>query len=111
MQRTVLVRSCLCSLLIAVVLVSGSNGQRRRGFPLPPPPAVPDGPTSPYPPASAQKLDMIAMEREARELSALAASIPGDVEQLKKGLRPKDAVDKLKRIEKLSKMLRGQIRP
>ena len=51
------------------------------------------------------------MEREARELSALAASIPGDVEQLKKGLLPRDALDKLKRIEKLSKQLRAQIQP
>jgi hypothetical protein len=49
------------------------------------------------------------MEREAQELSALASSIPGDVDQLKKGLLPKDLVDKLKRIEKLSKQLRGQI--
>ena len=36
------------------------------------------------------------MEREARELSARASSVPGDVEQLKKGLLPSDAVDKLK---------------
>jgi len=51
------------------------------------------------------------MEREAKEMAALAVSIPGDIEQLKKGLLPKDAFDKLKRIEKLSKQLRGQIRP
>jgi len=57
------------------------------------------------------RLDTFAMEREARELSALASSIPGDVEQLKKGLLPSDAVDKLKRIEKLSRQLRRQIRP
>ncbi len=44
-------------------------------------------------------------------MAALAASIPGDIEQLKKGLLPSDAIDKLKRIEKLSKQLRGQIRP
>jgi hypothetical protein len=51
------------------------------------------------------------MEREARELSTLAGSIPGDVDQLKKGLLPRDAKDKLKRIEKLAKQLRGQIQP
>jgi hypothetical protein len=51
------------------------------------------------------------MEREARQLSALASSIPGDVEQFQKRLLPSNAVDKLKRIEKLSKQLRGQIRP
>ena len=51
------------------------------------------------------------MEREAKELSALATSIPGDVEQLKKGLLPRDAFEKLKRIERLSKQLRSQMRP
>jgi len=49
------------------------------------------------------------MEREAKELAQLASSIPGDVEQLKQGLLPKDTVEKLKRIEKLSKQLRAQI--
>jgi hypothetical protein len=51
------------------------------------------------------------MEREARELSNLAGSIPGDVDQVKKGLLPKNAMDKLKRIEKLAKQLRSQIQP
>ncbi|MFY9560318.1 MAG: hypothetical protein WAQ52_08810 [Terriglobales bacterium] len=110
MQRTAIGKSCLGTLLIAGVLVSGSSGQRRRGYPKPPPPpVVQDQPASE--PKSIQRLDTFAMEREARELSALASSIPGDVEQLKKGLLPKDAMDKLKRIEKLSKQLRGQIRP
>jgi len=49
------------------------------------------------------------MERESKELSQLAGSIPGDVELLKRGLLPKDVVGKLKRIEKLSKHLRSEI--
>ncbi|MBI3646078.1 MAG: hypothetical protein HY233_08965 [Acidobacteriales bacterium] len=109
MQRTVLGRACLGSVLTILVLVTVSNGQRRRGFPLPPAPPVQEQPAPE--PKTSRRSDTVAMEREARELSALAASIPGDVEQLKKGLLPKDAVDKLKRIEKLSKQLRGQIQP
>ena len=110
MQRTAIGRFCLGTLLLAMVLVSGSSGQRRRGYPKPPGPLVArDEPTSDT--KSSHRLDTFAMEREARELSALASSIPDDVEQLKKGLLPSDAVDKLKRIEKLSKQLRGQIRP
>ena len=110
MQRTAFGRFCLGTLLITIVLVSGSSGQRRRGYPKPPPPPVAqDDPTSDT--KSIHRLDTLTMEREAQELSALASSIPGDVEQLKKGLLPSDAVDKLKRIEKLSKQLRGQIRP
>jgi hypothetical protein len=50
------------------------------------------------------------MEREAKEMTALAATIPNDIEQLKKGLLPRDAFDRLKRIEKLSKLLRSQMR-
>jgi len=56
-------------------------------------------------------LDIVTIEREAKEMAALASTIPGDVEQLKKGLLPSSALDKLKRIEKLSKHLRGRIRP
>ena len=110
MHQTMIRRVCLCSVLVGLVLVSGSSGQRRRGLPRPPPPAdTLEQPTPETRPV--QRLDTFAMEREARELSALAGSIPGDVEQLKKGLLPKDAVGKLKRIEKLSKQLRGQIQP
>jgi hypothetical protein len=41
----------------------------------------------------------------------LSATVPNDIEQLKKGLLSKDVPDKLKRIEKLSKQLRGTISP
>jgi hypothetical protein len=109
--RTALIRSCLGIFLLAVAMVSGSGAQRRRGYPTPPPPVVPDGPTSPEPKFSPHRLDTVMMDREAKEMAALAASVPGDIEQLKKGLLPRDAFDKLKRIEKLSKQLRGQMRP
>lgn len=111
MQRTMFGRSSLYSLLIVVVLVSGSNGQGRHGYPSPPTPAAHDAPTPSEPKFSVHRLDSVTIEREAKEMAALAASIPGDIEQLKKGLLPSDAIDKLKRIEKLSKQLRGQIRP
>jgi hypothetical protein len=110
MQRTAIGRFCLGTSLIAMVLVSGSSGQHRRGYPTPPEPSVAKDERAPET-KSIHRLDTFTMEREAQELSTLASSIPGDVEQLKKGLLPSDAIDKLKRIEKLSKQLRGQIRP
>jgi hypothetical protein len=55
------------------------------------------------------RTNILEMERESKELSQLAGSIPGDVELLKRGLLPKDVVGKLKRIEKLSKHLRSEI--
>lgn len=114
MQQTMALRTSLSKALVVLVVVlglgGGSSGQHRRSFPQPPPPSVvPDQPAPEAKPM--QRLDTFTMEREAHELSALAASVPGDVDQLKKGMLPKDAVDKLKRIEKLSRQLRGQIRP
>jgi hypothetical protein len=57
----------------------------------------------------AARLDLAELRREARELLELSQSLQGDVESLNRGLFPKDITDKLKRIEKLSKHLRGEI--
>jgi len=102
-------RFALVSLLIAFVLVGASIGQRGN-YPKPPASAIP-GQLPPPETKVFRRLDTIEMEREARELSALATSVPGDVDLLKKGLLPKDAAEKLRRIEKLSKRLRAQIPP
>ncbi len=108
MQPRRLLRPCLAILLFAlfaVALSSGAGGQHRRGYPVPPAPATPDAPAAPEPKLSTHHFDSVTMEREAKEMAAVAASIPGDIEQLKKGLLPSNAFDKLKRIEKLSKQL------
>lgn len=49
------------------------------------------------------------LRREAEELAQLAQSIPLEIEQVSKGLLPKDLNAKLKRIQKLSKRLRSEI--
>ena len=49
------------------------------------------------------------MRDQARELAELAQSIPDDVFRVSNGTLPKDMSEKLKRIEKLSKALRGEI--
>jgi hypothetical protein len=49
------------------------------------------------------------MRDQALELAELARSIPADVSQVSNGTLPKDMSEKLKRIEKLSKALRGEI--
>jgi hypothetical protein len=109
MRGRVVARAFLGSILgIVLVLAEGSYGQRPRHLPSPPPPVIGE----PLPqPKSPPKPNTAAMEQEARELADLAATVPGDVEQLKKGLLPKDVLDKLKRIEKLSKQLRSQVQP
>jgi hypothetical protein len=59
----------------------------------------------------AARLDVSALQREAKELLDLSQSVQPEIESLKHGLLSKDLADKLKRIEKLSKRLRGEIAP
>ncbi len=54
-------------------------------------------------------LDMLGLQRDAQELADLSASIPTDVKRVNRGLLPKDLVEKLKRVEKLSKHLRSEL--
>ena len=56
-------------------------------------------------------VDLAKLKRDADELASLAHSIPPDIEQVSKGMLPKDMVEKLKRIEKISKHLRGELAP
>jgi len=42
-------------------------------------------------------------------LAELAQSVPADVIQIEQGKSPKDADDRLKRIEKISQQLRGEL--
>jgi hypothetical protein len=53
--------------------------------------------------------DPVLMQEQARELSALAQTIPTAIAQFNSGALPKDMSEKLKRIEKLSKTLRGEM--
>jgi len=80
----------------------------------------------PYPPEGADKtitnenskdhgqkhhVDTLELQREASELSDLAKTLPSDIGQVSQGLLPKDVIEKLKKIEKLSKHLRGELAP
>jgi Skp family chaperone for outer membrane proteins len=57
------------------------------------------------------KQDPAQLQREARELLDLSQSLQLDIESLNRGLHPKDTSEKLKRIQKLAKHLRGEIEP
>jgi hypothetical protein len=84
------------------------------GAPVPPgygtpPPAIHVPPYSSRSPAS--PVDPAALQREAKELLELSQSVQPDIESLGRGLLSKNLIDKLKRIEKLSKHLRSEIAP
>jgi len=53
-------------------------------------------------------VDMVRLQHDAQELADLSAPIPSDV-KLANRLLSKDLIDKLKRVEKLSKHLRGEL--
>jgi hypothetical protein len=57
------------------------------------------------------KQDPAQLPREARELLDLSQSLQLDIESVNRGLHPKDTIEKLKRIQKLAKHLRGEIEP
>jgi hypothetical protein len=51
----------------------------------------------------------LQLQKDAKELGELCASVPGDMARVKQGLLSKDLVEKLKRVEKLSKAVREQM--
>ncbi len=65
----------------------------------------------PPPIAKRSHLDAAKLQHDADELARLAQTIPADVAIIQKGLLPKDTIEKLKLIEKLSKHLRRQLNP
>jgi hypothetical protein len=60
--------------------------------------------------ATATRIDPNQLQREARELLELSQSLQPDMQHLQQGLLPKNTLEKLKRIENLSKHLRGELR-
>jgi len=98
-----------CCVMALLILGAGLHAQRRAaGFPTPPSPSDHSNAEQPRTERMRPQMDFLAMERESKELSDLSQTIPGDVELLKKGLLPKNMIDKLKKIEKLSKHLRSE---
>ena len=101
-------------LVVFLGLCMQTFGQRvPPGAPVPrsaadPPVASPSGPvrssTTPRP-----HVDPLELQREAKQVLELSQSIQSDFESINRGLLPKDTIEKLKRIERLSKHLRTQI--
>jgi hypothetical protein len=54
-------------------------------------------------------LDMSKLQHQAQELADLSSSIPADIHRVNSGVLSKELLDKLRRVEKLSKQLRGEL--
>ena len=82
------------------------------GIPPPPAPLDPDhGKTAPEQPKMQRRLDPVKLQKDADDLARTAQTIPTDVASIRRGTLPKDTVQKLKEIEKLSKRLRSELSP
>jgi hypothetical protein len=57
------------------------------------------------------QVDLVKLQQEADDLARTAQTIPADVAGVRRGTLPKDIIEKLKRIEKLSKQLRNELNP
>jgi hypothetical protein len=103
-----------CLLIVLVALTFAPSGFVQTAKPIPPGIREVDkmpGPAdvAPLNQSESNHPSPQMMRDQARELATLAGTIPGDVSQFTNGSLPKDMSEKLKRIEKLSKALRGEL--
>jgi hypothetical protein len=96
--------------LILTLLVASAIPQTRNNFPKPPESLDPRA-TAKGTATSSKHIDLAQLQREADDLARTAQTIPADVASVRKGMLPKDVIEKLKQIEKLSKHLRGELNP
>jgi hypothetical protein len=84
--------------------------QTRNNFPKPPE-ALDPNVMQKAPATFSKHIDLVQLQKEADDLARTAQTIPSDVASVRKGMLPKDVIEKLKQIEKLSKHLRGELNP
>jgi hypothetical protein len=79
-------------------------------FPTPPE-GQDDSKNEPQQQTSSRHVDLLQVQKDADDLARTAQTIPTDVASVRKGMLPKDVIEKLKQIEKLSKHLRSELNP
>jgi len=92
------------------LLVALATPQTHNTFPTPPPSLDPVA-TEKEEATAARHVDLAQLQKQADDLARTAQTIPSDVASIRKGMLPKDVIEKLKQIEKLSKRLRTELNP
>ena len=97
--------SCAAACLMAAMAMPQTAPHH---FPSPPESMDPQ-PQTHGPTSLSRRTDLAQMQRDADDLARTAQTIPSDVVSVRKGMLPKDVIEKLKQIEKLSKRLRTEL--
>jgi hypothetical protein len=110
------IRLAFLSIILLVCLLPAHAQIKDAYIPgVPPPPASMDqdqGKTAPGGPKLPQHhIDLVKLQEEADDLARTAKTIPTDMAGVRQGTLPKDIIEKLRRIEKLSKRLRSELNP
>ncbi len=87
-----------------------SDHPRMANMPTPPEP-LDSSPPVQEPMHIPRRIDLVQLQRDADDLARTAQTIPSDMASVRKGMLPKDVIQKLKQIEKLSKHLRNELNP
>ena len=108
-------KAAFLSIILLVCIVSTSAQMKDVYIPgVPPPPASMDpdqGKTGPDQSRMQRRIDTAKLQQDADNLARAAQTIPSDVANIRRGTLPKDTIQKLKEIEKLSKRLRSELNP
>ncbi len=111
-----MIRPALLSIVLLLCVLPARAQIKDAYIPgVPPPPASLDqshGNTSPDKPKLPQyHIDLVKLQQEAEDLARSAQTIPTDMAGVRPGTLPTDIIEKLKRIEKLSKRMRSELNP
>jgi hypothetical protein len=96
---------------LGLLVVLGIAQTSPHHFPTPPEALDPQSHKNEQQPTPSRRVDPALLQKEADDLARMAQTIPGDVASVRKGMLPKDVIEKLKQIEKLSKRLRTELNP
>ncbi len=102
--------------IILLVCIVSTSAQMKDvyipGMPPPPPPLDPEHRNKTSDETTLKRrVDPAQLQRDAEDLARTAQTIPSDVGKIRQGTLPRDTIQKLKEIEKLSKRLRSELNP
>jgi hypothetical protein len=101
-------RSSRCFRLVLAVLLAASAPLSSQNV-NPMHPQEIDAQRHPSPEEARARAAGVQLQKDAKELAGLCASVSDDMDHVKQGLLSKDALEKLKRMEKLSKRVREEL--